>query len=141
MDTKVKRRKKLMAVETEIPPVSQLQLTFFPPTETEVLMHRVNEIKESSDKVRKGVFARHTKLAKLIDELTCRIDQMEKNIQNLGTLVTSAIDVPIPLDSPLEEESTPIIAASAVRAPQNKMSRQREIITKLYPTDLFEECK
>jgi hypothetical protein len=139
MDTKVKRRKKLMAVE--LPTVAQLQLTFFPPTETEMLSQHVKELKESADKVRKGVFARHTKLAKMIDELTCRIDRMEQNIQSLGTLVTSAIDVPPPLDSLQEEESTPIIAACAERATQSKASRQREIITKLYPTDLLEECK
>ena len=136
-----KKRKKLMSVVSEIPDVSQLQLTFFPPTETEILSRHVDELKESANKVRKGVFARHTKLAKQIDELSCQINEIKHSIKVLESLVMSAMTVPINLDSSSQKPLTLITLDSVESVNPKRQSRRQEIITDLYQLDLFEECK
>jgi hypothetical protein len=57
-----------------------LQLDLIPPTEIEKLYKEFTEVKESSDKVRRGVFAKHTALSKKVDELTCQIESLQKQL-------------------------------------------------------------
>ena len=63
--------------------VEYLQMDLIPPTEIERLAKNVGEIKESCDKVRKGMFKRHSELAKNIEALECRLDQIEKTINKI----------------------------------------------------------
>ena len=46
-----------------------LQLDFFIKDETELLQLEMRELKKSSDKVRRGIFARHGELAKMYCEI------------------------------------------------------------------------
>ncbi len=52
------------------------------PTEVEMLKMELKKVRESSDKVRKGLFARHNELAKLYLELHDRMNIIERNICN-----------------------------------------------------------
>ena len=58
------------------------QLDFFTPEKTEIefIKDHVKEVKESSKKVRKGLFARHSELARKYIELHDRLQILEKNI-------------------------------------------------------------
>jgi hypothetical protein len=56
------------------------QLEFFEIPEIEVLRNDVRFVKESSDKVRKSLFARHGELARKYMELHERLQILEKNI-------------------------------------------------------------
>ncbi len=60
------------------------QLNFFEEekTDLEYLRDDVKEVKESNDKVRKSMFARHAELAKKYLELNDRLQIIEKNICN-----------------------------------------------------------
>lgn len=58
-----------------------LQLDFFQSlSESESLKAELRLVKESSDKVRKAMFARHNELSKKYIELTERLYILEKNI-------------------------------------------------------------
>jgi len=57
-----------------------LQLDLIPPTEIEKLYKEFIEVKESSDKVRRGVFAKHTALSKKVDDLTCQIESLQNQL-------------------------------------------------------------
>lgn len=59
-----------------------IQLDFFQidAEDVEYLKRKIEETKESSDKVRKGLFARHNELAKMYVELSERVQVMERNI-------------------------------------------------------------
>ncbi len=63
--------------------VEYLQLELIAPTEIEVLAKNVEEIKESSDKVRKGMFKRHGELSKKLEAVECRLDQIEKTLNKI----------------------------------------------------------
>lgn len=56
-----------------------LQLDFFQ-TDEEILNYEIRKIKESTDKVRKGIFARHNELAKMYLELSDRLTIIERNL-------------------------------------------------------------
>lgn len=56
------------------------QLEFFELPEIEVLKHDVQDVKKSSDKVRKSMFARHGELAKKYLELHERLQILERHI-------------------------------------------------------------
>jgi hypothetical protein len=57
------------------------QLDLFNPTdEVEILRKELIAVKESSDKVRKGMFARHNELAKMYLEMKDRVDVLENFI-------------------------------------------------------------
>lgn len=59
------------------------QLEFFPGTERsdiECLKEDVKVFKESNDKVRRSIFARHSELAKKYTELHDRLQILERNI-------------------------------------------------------------
>ena len=43
---------------------------------------KMETVKDSSDKVRRGIFARHDKLEKMFDELKLRIEVLERQIPN-----------------------------------------------------------
>jgi len=53
------------------------QLEFFPPDPMDCLR---KEVRESSDKVRKSLFARHGDLARKYSELHDRLSLLERNI-------------------------------------------------------------
>lgn len=57
-----------------------IQLELIPLTETEKLYKEFKEVKESSDKVRRGIFAKNTELAKKVTELTCQIESLKNQI-------------------------------------------------------------
>lgn len=63
--------------------VEYLQMDLIPPTEVETLAKNVEEIKESCDKVRKGMFKRHSELSKNIEALECRLNQIEKTLNKI----------------------------------------------------------
>jgi hypothetical protein len=56
------------------------QLEFFPPSDIDCLKDDVRLVKESNDKVRKSMFARHGELAKKYAELHDRLQILERNI-------------------------------------------------------------
>ena len=59
------------------------QLEFFPPfekSEMDCLKDDVKLVKESNDKVRKSMFARHGELAKKYTEIHERLQILERNI-------------------------------------------------------------
>ena len=67
------------------------QLELFPhdkKNEIEFLKDEVKTVKESSDKVRKSLFARHGELARKYSELSERLQILEKNICYGSTMVT-----------------------------------------------------
>lgn len=51
-------------------------------TEMDVVRAEVNALKESQDKVRNGMFARHSALWKLIMELQKEIEELKIKLQN-----------------------------------------------------------
>ena len=57
-----------------------MQLEFFEQDETTVLRHKFNSLKESQDKIRKGLFAKNGELQKKYDDLVLRLDILERNI-------------------------------------------------------------
>jgi hypothetical protein len=57
-----------------------IQLDFFENDEVLRLKDELRQVKESSDKVRKALFARHGQLAKAYLELHQRLDIIERNI-------------------------------------------------------------
>jgi hypothetical protein len=63
-----------------------LQLEFFEDkTEVEMLNDKIDAVQESSDKVRKSLFARHAELAKKYIELHIRMEIIERNICRGGS--------------------------------------------------------
>jgi hypothetical protein len=58
------------------------QLVFFPEEKTEIDLLRddVKTVKESSDKVRKSIFARHSTLVRQLLDLSERLEILERNI-------------------------------------------------------------
>ena len=58
----------------------QLQFVLEERSEIEEIKDAVTVVKESSDKVRKSLFARHAALAKKYDELHDRMQIIERNI-------------------------------------------------------------
>jgi hypothetical protein len=66
-----------------------IQLDFFQPelSEVEYLRLDVKEVKDSNDKVRKSLFAKHGDLARKYMELHERMQILERNIC-LGTIKT-----------------------------------------------------
>lgn len=63
--------------------IEHIQLELFKPSELEILAKSVEEIKDSSGKVRKGMFKRHGELNKKIEAVECRLDQIEKTINKI----------------------------------------------------------
>jgi len=58
-----------------------VQLDLFDQKTSEELIHeQLKLVKESSDKVRRGIFAKHGELAKMYLELHCRLEVIEKHI-------------------------------------------------------------
>jgi hypothetical protein len=66
------------------------QIEFFPTEKSEIecLRSDIQTVKESNDKVRKGIFARHGELARKYIELNERMQILERNIC-LGTATTT----------------------------------------------------
>lgn len=58
------------------------QLEFFPEDKNELdgIIHDIKVVKDSSDKVRKSMFAKHNELARKYTELHERIQIIERNI-------------------------------------------------------------
>lgn len=56
-----------------------IQLEFFDDSET-IMLREIKTIKESTDKVRKGMFARHNELAKMYMDLLNRVEAIERGI-------------------------------------------------------------
>lgn len=61
-----------------------IQLDLIPPTELEKLYAEFKEVKESSDKVRRGIFAKNTDLAKKVDMLTCEIESLKAQLVTMN---------------------------------------------------------
>jgi len=57
----------------------QLEL-FDTPTESEMLRSEMEEVRKSSEKVRKALFARHGELAKKYCELHMRMEILERHL-------------------------------------------------------------
>ncbi len=62
------------------PPEHYFQLELIPLTDIECLSFAVKEYKQSSDKVRRGVYAKVTDLAKKVTELTCQVESLQHQI-------------------------------------------------------------
>lgn len=61
-----------------------LQLDFFEKEDSEVLRGELQKVKESNDKVRKSLFAKHGELARNYLELQARLEIIEKNLCQVG---------------------------------------------------------
>lgn len=57
-----------------------IQLDFFEKDEVSILKEELKKVHERSEKVRRGMFARHNELAKMYIELNERMHVIEKNI-------------------------------------------------------------
>lgn len=57
-----------------------IQLDFFDDVQTHSLKEEVRKLKESNEKVRKSLFAKHGELAKNYLELLSRLDNLEHHI-------------------------------------------------------------
>ncbi len=57
-----------------------LQLEFFETEDTEKLRGEIEKLKESNDRMRKALFARHGQLAKNYLEIDSRLSIIEKHI-------------------------------------------------------------
>lgn len=57
-----------------------IQLDLFEDNEVVLLRNEMRKVKETCDKTRKGLFARHGELAKLFVELDYRLNILERNI-------------------------------------------------------------
>ena len=57
-----------------------IQLELIPLTEVEKLYKEFSEVKESTDKVRRGVFAKVTDLAKKVTDLTCQLESLQHQL-------------------------------------------------------------
>lgn len=68
-----------------------IQLDLIPPTELEKLYAEFKEVKESSDKVRRGVFAKATDLAKKVDVLTCEIDSLKAQLVTMTSWILTQL--------------------------------------------------
>ncbi len=60
-----------------------IQLDFFEKEETEVLRGEIEKVKESNNKVRKSLFAKHGELAKNYADLQRRLEIIERNLCSL----------------------------------------------------------
>lgn len=54
-----------------------IQLDFFEQDESKLLQSEIAKVREMTDKVRKGLFARHNELAKMFVELDSRLNVIE----------------------------------------------------------------
>jgi len=61
-----------------------IQLDLFENDETVILRHKFNALKESQDKIRKGLFAKNGELQKKYDDLLLRLEILEKYICQNG---------------------------------------------------------
>lgn len=66
-----------------------IQLDFFEKDETLIHKDEIRQLKESNDKVRKGIFAKHGELQKKYDDLLLRLEIIEAylckgNINEMG---------------------------------------------------------
>ncbi len=68
-----------------------LQLDLIPLTEIEKLYKEFTDVKESADKVRRGVFAKHTVLSKKVEDLTAQIDSLQKQLIVLSEFVITRV--------------------------------------------------
>lgn len=59
-----------------------IQLDFFADDNITALKEEVKRLKDSNEKVRKSLFAKHGELAKNYLELLCRMEILEKHICN-----------------------------------------------------------
>ncbi len=58
-----------------------IQLDFFEPKDDlELLKDELQLVKESTNKVRKGIFARHNEIAKMLLDISIRLEVIERNI-------------------------------------------------------------
>ncbi len=57
-----------------------LQLDLFEKEETEIIRGELQKVKESNDKVRKSLFAKHGELTKNYIDLHARLEILEKNL-------------------------------------------------------------
>lgn len=68
-----------------------IQLDLIPPTEIEKLYTEFKDVKDSSDKVRRGVFAKHTELSKKVQELTCEVENLQKQLITLSEWIITQL--------------------------------------------------
>lgn len=60
-----------------------MQLDLFEKNDVNILSEKCDKIKESSDKVRRGIFARYDKLEKRLIETEKKIDLLENELKLL----------------------------------------------------------
>lgn len=63
-----------------------MQLDLFRTDDVNFLCEEYKKVKESSDKVRRGIFARHDKLEKLLEEQQKEIDALKSEVRLLRSL-------------------------------------------------------
>lgn len=61
-----------------------IQLELFEQDEVTILRHKFNELKDSSDRVRKGQYAKLGDLQKKYDDLVNRMEVIERNLCQNG---------------------------------------------------------
>ena len=68
-----------------------MQLELIPLTEIEQLRRDFTDVKESSDKVRRGIFAKNTDLAKKVDALTCQVQNLQRQLLTMNDWVLTRL--------------------------------------------------
>jgi hypothetical protein len=114
-----------------------VQLDLIPPTEVEKLYKEFNEVKDSSDKVRRGIFSKHTELSKKIEELTCQIESLKHQLVVVTewtiTQIGGVSNVQNKQDGSLQEtislHVTPINAAYADKTSRLHMQETLDILS------------
>ncbi len=138
MEKKKRVKTKGVIFEDKIPHLGERLIDFFPPTEMEILHHHFKEVRDSADKVRRGIFSRHTKLAKSIEEITCKMESIQEQLLVLGNYVTSVMtalqSADLKAGKAVYQHTIPQRAPSVKR---RKASPRREIIN--LEMDLFEK--
>jgi hypothetical protein len=113
-----------------------LQLDLIPPTELEKLYAEFREVKDSSDKVRRGIFAKHTDLSKKVQELTCQIENLQSQLIILNewilTRLGSVINAQLKPEVIPEEMSSRSMSSNVEFVKKSRRSRRREITDGLF---------
>lgn len=89
---------------------SYIQLDLIPLTEIEKLYKEFSEVKNSADKVRRGIFAKQTDLAKKVEDLTCQLETLQSQMIKMHEWIMKKLglleNVHFPADGSLSETTS-----------------------------------
>lgn len=105
-----------------------IQLDLIPPTELEKMYAEFLEVKTSSDKVRRGIFAKHTELSKKCQELTCQVESLQAQLVTLSSWVLSRLGSAVNVQcKPEEHQETVFLPTTKINVTYaNKLYQSRD---------------